>query len=112
MARGYRSQPGANTSSTFSVSAYDQSGNVSSCSSQVIYTSDTIAPPTPTIAATDPLSPSNNNFPEIKGSGAEDGSLVRFYDSPDCPSRLRRQKETRRTSTTRGSPSKCRQMGQ
>ena len=78
--RGYEVAVGANVSSTFSVSGYDQSGNVSSCSAPVTYTSDTIAPATPTIDATDPVSPANNNDPKLKGTGAEPGSTVRIYD--------------------------------
>jgi hypothetical protein len=44
---------------------------------------DSAAPAAPTITATDPPSPANDNNPKVKGS-AEAGATVRIFESSDC----------------------------
>ena len=64
--------------------ATDGAGNTSACSSALAYTEDSGAPATPSITDTDPDSPSGDNSPEVKGSGAEAGSTVRIYGDAGC----------------------------
>ena len=45
---------------------------------------DTTPPGAPTITDTDPPSPANDDVPEVKGNGAEAGSLVSLYGTLDC----------------------------
>lgn len=52
--------------------------------------SDLIPPPAPTITATDPSGPANENSPAVRGS-AEAGSTVRLYKSTDCSGPVRAQ---------------------
>lgn len=42
------------------------------------------APATPTITATSPASPANDNNPEVRGSGAEVASTVKVYGGANC----------------------------
>ena len=63
--------------------AVDALGNQSSCSAGFAYTEDSSSP-TPTITATTPTSPANDNNPEVRGSGAEAGSTVSIYDNAAC----------------------------
>jgi large repetitive protein len=73
-----------NSTTTFRATATDAAGNVSACSSSTIsYTEDSSGPAAPTLTATDPASPANNNSPKLKGS-AESGSTVRLYTSSNC----------------------------
>ena len=72
-----------NVSGNYVASAMDESGNVSGCSTFINYTHDDQAPSPPTITATDPASPANQNFPKFKGT-AEAGSTVWFYDNATC----------------------------
>jgi hypothetical protein len=51
---------------------------------------DVRAPVAPTIAATDPASPANDNNPKVRG-GAEARSTVRIYESADCSGPLAAQ---------------------
>jgi subtilisin-like proprotein convertase family protein len=67
----------------FSATAYDTSGNVSGCTaSPISYTEDSTPPAAPTLSAL--MSPANDNFPVIHGSGAEPGSTVRIYGDAGC----------------------------
>jgi DNA-binding beta-propeller fold protein YncE len=73
-----------NSTTTFHATTRDAAGNTSPCStSSITYVEDSTAPAAPTVSATDPVSPSNDNFPEVKGS-AEAGSTVNIYTSTDC----------------------------
>jgi uncharacterized membrane protein len=73
-----------NTTTTWVATATDAASNRSPCSSVgVVYVEDSIAPGVPTITATAPASPANDNAPRAKGI-AETGSTVRLYTSSDC----------------------------
>jgi hypothetical protein len=72
-----------NQTTQFSATATDAAKNTSPCSTPFAYTEDSIIPAKPTITATDPASPANNNNPKVKGS-AEAGSTVRIYESGIC----------------------------
>ena len=63
--------------------ATDAAGNVSGCSTALTYVEDSTAPAAPTVTATDPASPANDNSPEVSGS-AEAASTVRIYDNATC----------------------------
>jgi hypothetical protein len=68
-----------NSTTTFYATATDAVGNVSECStSTVTYVEDSTAPAAPTIGATLPAGPANDNTPEVTGSG-EAGSTIRLY---------------------------------
>ncbi len=72
------------TSTTFKATATDAAGNVSGCSSaSVTYVEDSTAPALPSALASSPVSPANDNNPEITGS-AEAGSTVRLYPTAAC----------------------------
>ena len=60
-----------NTQTQLYAYAYDTSGRSSPCTHLVDYTHDSISPATPTLTATVPSTPANDNFPKLKGSGAE-----------------------------------------
>jgi subtilisin-like proprotein convertase family protein len=62
--------------------ATDPAGNVSGCSAPISYVEDSTAL-APTLTATDPPSPANNNAPQVKGS-AEAGSQVALFTTADC----------------------------
>ena len=71
---------------TFYTTATDAAGNESACSpSGVSYVRDTVAPAPPTLAGSQPASPSSDNSPRIRG-GADSGSTVRLYTDPACSS--------------------------
>jgi hypothetical protein len=54
------------------------------CSSKLVdYVEDSTAPAAPTVSATDPVSPSSNNQPKVKGT-AEAASTVDLYTAADC----------------------------
>ena len=72
-----------NTTTDFRVTATDAAGNVSPCSDPITYVEDSTAPPKPTITATNPPSPANNNDPKIKGT-AEAASTVKLYSGVNC----------------------------
>jgi hypothetical protein len=58
----------------------------SGCSGQAMfveYVEDSTAPAAPTVSATDPASPANNNKPKVTGT-AEAGSTVKLYTAADC----------------------------
>jgi arylsulfatase A-like enzyme len=71
----------------FRATATDAAGNTSGCSvNSRIYVEDSTPPPGPTLSATDPSSPANNNSPRVKGT-AQAGSTVRIYNAAttaDC----------------------------
>ena len=91
------------------VTATDAAGNVSGCSSPFAYTEDSQAPAAPTIAATDPASPSSDNQPEVRGAGAEDGSTVRIYSTSDCTGTpIGTGTAATSTAARAGSPRRCR----
>jgi glucose/arabinose dehydrogenase len=73
----------SNQTTTFSARAIDAAGNESACSSSFNYAEDSTPPAAPSITATTPASPSNNNRPSVKGS-AESGSTVRLFKSANC----------------------------
>jgi subtilisin-like proprotein convertase family protein len=72
-----------NETTTVRVTATDAAGNVSGCSSPISYVEDS-ASATPSLAAFDPSSPANQNFPKLRGSGAEADSTITVYSGPDC----------------------------
>ena len=74
----------ADQTTNLRATATDAAGNASACSSALPYTEDSGAPATPSITDTDPDSPSRDNDPEVKGSGAEAGSTVRIYGDAGC----------------------------
>src|SRR5207249_3036416 len=64
------------------------SGNTSACStSNITYVEDSTPPAQPTLTATSPTSPANNNSPKIIGS-AEAGSTVKLYTNSSCTSAI------------------------
>ncbi len=69
---------------TFEARAIDASGNIDLSPASHTWTVDTIAPPAPSITATSPASPANDNTPEVKGTGAEADSTVTIYADPAC----------------------------
>ena len=74
--------PGDQTTD-LTATATDSAGNTSGCSSPFAYTEDSTPPAAPTISATVPDSPANDNEPEVTGS-AEEGSIVSIYGDPSC----------------------------
>jgi glucose/arabinose dehydrogenase len=74
--------PGDQTSS-LSTRAKDAAGNESACSTAFTYTEDSTLPEPPTVLATTPASPANDNDPVVRGEAAV-GSVVRIYESGDC----------------------------
>jgi hypothetical protein len=73
----------SDTATEFTATATDAAANTSPCSASLLYTEDSAAPAAPTITATDPPSPANDNNPKVKGS-AEAGATVRIFESSDC----------------------------
>ena len=71
------------TTTQLTANVTDGAGNVSACSGAFSYTEDSTPPAAPTIAATAPPSPANDNSPEVSGSAAAE-STVRIYGSSDC----------------------------
>src|SRR5205807_1703315 len=75
---------GDDSTTSFYATATDAAGNISACSSSsVTYVEDSTPPAQPTLTATSPSSPANDNFPEILGS-AEAGSTVKLYANATC----------------------------
>jgi subtilisin-like proprotein convertase family protein len=72
-----------NGATTISAKITDAAGNPSVCSTAISFTHDSVAPPAPTLSATDPASGSNDNAPRVKGT-AEPGALVRLFTSAAC----------------------------
>ena len=72
-----------NQTTNLTATATDTAGNVSACSIPFAYTEDSIAPAAPTIADTDPDSPSVDITPQVKGT-ADAGSTVRIYTTANC----------------------------
>jgi hypothetical protein len=71
------------STTVFHATATDAAGNTSVCStSTVTYVEDSTAPAPPTVAATNPAGPANDNTPEVTGS-AEAGSVVTIF-AGDC----------------------------
>ncbi len=71
------------TTTNFRATATDATGNTSECSAPFEYTEDSSPPAAPSIDASTPSSPANENAPELAGLGAA-GSTVRLYQSADC----------------------------
>lgn len=73
-----------NSTTTFYARATVVGSAASSCSSSsVTYVEDSTPPPAPTITASSPSSPADQNSPKIKGT-AEAGSTVRLYTNSSC----------------------------
>jgi arylsulfatase A-like enzyme len=76
-----------NSVTRFRATATDAAGNTSVCSAgSIVYTEDSTPPPGPYFSGTTPVSPANNNSPQVKGT-AQVGSTVRLYKAPtrgDC----------------------------
>ena len=69
---------------TFEVRAVDTAGNPDPTPASRTFTVDTTpAPAAPTITATGPASPANNNSPKVKGTAAA-GTTVKIYASGTC----------------------------
>jgi hypothetical protein len=84
---GIRVSVADDSTTTFRATATDRAGNTSGCSaSSSVYVEDSTPPAQPTLTATDPDSPANDNSPRLKGTGAA-GSTVRVYSADttgDC----------------------------
>ena len=74
-----------NATTALSARAKDAAGNASDCSAPLDYTHDDIAPAAPTISASTPASPANDNAPRIRGT-AEADSSVDLYLAAGCDS--------------------------
>ncbi len=74
---------GGDQTTQLSATATDAAENTSPCSVPFSYTEDSTAPAAPTIGATEPPSPANDNEPRVLGA-AEAASTVRVYESSDC----------------------------
>jgi hypothetical protein len=62
----------------------DAAGNVSTCStSSVSYVEDSTAPGIATVNRTNPVSPANDNEPEVFGT-ADEGTVVKLYINSQC----------------------------
>jgi hypothetical protein len=72
-----------NGATTISAKITDAAGNPSACSTAISFTHDSVAPPAPTLSATDPASGSNDNQPRVKGT-AEAGATVRLFVDAAC----------------------------
>ncbi len=74
-----------NTTTTYSATATDAEGP-SPCSNSITYVEESLVPgttPAPTLTATNPPSPADDNTPLILG-GAEAGTTVHIHASADC----------------------------
>ncbi len=78
---------GANSTTTFYAKATDAAGNQSGCSSGVTYVEDSDPPSMPTITATTPASPANNNTPQVSGT-ADTGSTVKIFTNAACTTQV------------------------
>jgi hypothetical protein len=63
--------------------ANDGLDHPSACSAPFAYQEDSTPPPAPQIITTDPISPANDNTPEVRGA-ADMGSTVKVYSNSDC----------------------------
>ncbi|MFO0748245.1 MAG: Ig-like domain-containing protein [Myxococcota bacterium] len=76
---------GSNTTTPFSATATDLSGNTSACSNSISYTHDDKTPLKPVITGTNPTSPSNaSTTPQVLGTTAEAGLTVRLHLAASC----------------------------
>ena len=73
-----------NTTTQFRARATDAAGNTSACSNSLTYVEDSTPPAAPTITATGPASPANNNSPKVKGTAAA-GTTVKFTPPARAP---------------------------
>jgi subtilisin-like proprotein convertase family protein len=71
-----------NATTSIRATATDLAGNLSTCSAPITYVEDSTSLP-PSLTATDPASPANENAPKVKGS-AEAGSAVKLFTTSDC----------------------------
>jgi hypothetical protein len=72
------------STTTLFATATNATNNTSACSSLgLTYVEDSTSPAAPTLGASSPPSPSQDNEPEITGA-AEAGSTVRLYADPGC----------------------------
>jgi Bacterial Ig domain/Glycine rich protein len=83
LATGLQLSVTEDSSTTFSVTATDQAGNVSACSDPITYVEDSTPPTKPTGLSTTPASPSTDQEPGLHGT-AEAGATVSVYLSSDC----------------------------
>ena len=72
-----------NTTTKLRATATDPAGNTSACSAVRQYVEDSTPPPAPSIKATSPNSPANDNQPLVRGFAAAP-STVRLYSSAGC----------------------------
>jgi glucose/arabinose dehydrogenase len=73
------------TSNSLTATATDAAGNVSACSGSLTYTEDSTPPAAPSITATSPPSPANDNNPEVKGTiGAGSPTTIKLYATASC----------------------------
>ena len=80
---GIAAHVGNDSTTTFYATATDAAGNVSPCSTtSVEFVEDSHADP-PTVIATSPASPANDNDPELTGT-SESGSTINVYTTNDC----------------------------
>jgi hypothetical protein len=77
------SSPLADGRHTFRVRAVDAADNADPTPAHRSFTVDTVRPARPTITATNPPSPANDNNPEVIGT-AEAGSTVKIYTGTGC----------------------------
>jgi hypothetical protein len=62
----------------------DEAANISACSTaSITYIEDSTPPEAPTLVATNPLGPANENHPGVVGT-AEGGATVSLYATADC----------------------------
>lgn len=73
-----------NTTTSFHSVGVDAAGNVSACSTGLVYVEDSSPPAPPSFAGTSPVSPANDNAPRILGK-TEPGARMRLYTSSGCP---------------------------
>jgi hypothetical protein len=72
------------STTSFYAAAVDVAGQESDCSpAPITYVEDSTPPDAPTVTASVPGSPANNNSPRIRGT-AEAGTTVRLFTSQDC----------------------------
>ncbi len=68
---------------TFQVRAVDNGSNLDPTPAAQTFTVDTATPATPSITASSPASPANNNSPRLSGTAAA-GTTVKIYKTADC----------------------------
>ncbi len=75
---------GSNSTTTFTATARDAAGNLSGCSLPLVYVHDTVAPATPVLVGTTPVSPSFlSTTPTVFGT-ADPGSTVKVFSGAGC----------------------------